>query len=92
MNTLFAILPLAFALGVSSANAATFDGNTCLGDCSGHQAGYDWAEQNDVDDESSCSTPSTSFNEGCASFVEENASTLSGYADDDNEEEEDEDE
>lgn len=77
MNTMFAILPLALVLGIATANAATFDGNTCLGDCSGHQAGYDWAEQNDIDDESSCSTSSASFNEGCESYVEENTATVS---------------
>ncbi|TWC27596.1 MULTISPECIES: hypothetical protein [unclassified Pseudomonas] len=77
MNTMFAIIPLALALGITTVNAATFDGNTCLGDCSGHQAGYDWAEQNDVDDESSCSTPSPSFNQGCESYVEENAASVS---------------
>jgi len=75
MRFIFATLPLALALGITAAHAATFDGNTCLGDCSGHQAGYDWAEQNDVDDESSCSTPSASFNQGCESYVEENAAS-----------------
>lgn len=56
----------------SGAAASTFGGNTCLTDCSGHQAGYDWAEENDIDDEYDCSTPSDSFNEGCQSYVEEN--------------------
>lgn len=83
MNTMYAILPLTLVLGITTANAATFDGNTCLGDCSGHQAGYNWAEQNDIDDESSCSTPSASFNQGCESYVEENAAS-----DDDEDEDE----
>lgn len=82
MNIMFAILPVALAPGVTAANAATFDGNMCLGDCSGHQAGYDWAEQNDVDDESSCSTPSASFNQGCESCVEENAASVIDEEDD----------
>ena len=86
MNTKIAILPLALVLGITTASAATFDGNQCLGDCSGHQAGYDWAEQNGIDDESSCSTPSASFNEGCESYVEENAASTS---DDEEDEEED---
>jgi len=77
---------LASMLGSTTASAATFDGNQCLGDCSGHQAGYNWAEQNDIDDESSCSTPSASFNQGCESYVEENAASVS----DDEEDEEDE--
>lgn len=87
MNTMFAILPFALALGITAASANTFDGNTCLGDCSGHQAGYDWAEHNGVDDESSCSTPSTSFNQGCESYVEENAASVSDEEDDEDEDE-----
>ncbi|WP_226454919.1 hypothetical protein [Pseudomonas sp. AF03-9] len=55
----------------------------------GHDAGYQWAEDNDIDDTSSCSTPSSSFNQGCEDYVEETAPSLSG---DENEYEEDEDE
>lgn len=83
MEMLFAIVLL---LGSASATAATFDGYECTDDCSGHQAGYDWAEQNDVDDESSCSTPSASFNQGCESYVEENAASVSDDEEDDEEE------
>lgn len=75
-------------MGITTVNAATFDGYTCFGDCSGHQAGYDWAEQNDVDDESSCSTPSASFNQGCESYVEESAVSVSDNEEDDEEEDE----
>lgn len=94
MKTLFAVTLLVLALDSTTAIAATFDGNQCLGDCSGHQAGYNWAEQNDVDDESSCSTPSASFNEGCQSYIDENSESSSGTTslndDDDDDEEEDE--
>lgn len=86
MKQALVLLPYVLIFGIATANAATFDGDTCLGDCSGHQAGYDWAEQNGIDDESSCSTPSTSFNQGCESYIEENALTGS----DDDEEDEDE--
>jgi len=85
MKTLYTITLLVSMLGSTTASADTFDGNPCLTDCSGHQAGYNWAEQNDVDDESSCSTPSASFNQGCESYVEENAASVS-----DDEEDEDE--
>jgi opacity protein-like surface antigen len=88
MKMLFAMTLLVSALGSTTATAATFDGYQCKGDCSGHQAGYDWAEQNGIDDESSCNTPSASFNQGCESYVEENAASVS----DDEEDEEDEDE
>ncbi|WP_460929496.1 hypothetical protein [Pseudomonas sp. MC6] len=85
MKMLFATALMASVLGSAPVTSATFDGNTCLGDCSGHQAGYDWAEQNDVDDESSCSTPSPSFNQGCESYVEENAASVSDDEDDEDE-------
>lgn len=88
LNPKLAILPLALALGTTTASAASFDGYPCLTDCSGHQAGYDWAEQNDIDDESSCSTPSSSFNQGCESYVEENTATATAEDDDDEEEDE----
>jgi hypothetical protein len=87
MNTTSLIALLVTILRITTANAATFYGNTCLGDCSGHQAGYDWAEQHDVEDEASCSTPSASFHQGCESYVEESAASVS---DEENDEEEDE--
>ncbi len=42
---------------------------------SGHQAGYDWAEQNGITDESACEeagdhSNSPSFAEGCTEYVE----------------------
>lgn len=53
----------------------------------GHDAGYQWAEDNDIDDTSSCSTPSSSFNEGCEDYVEENAPSLSSDGDEEDEDE-----
>lgn len=67
----------------TSANASAFDGYECSDDCSGHQAGYDWAEQNDIDDEDACDTPSQSFNEGCQSYVEGGSGVYSSSDDDD---------
>lgn len=49
-----------------------FNGYTCTVDCSGHEAGYDWAERKGIDDVSDCGGNSNSFIEGCESFVEEN--------------------
>jgi hypothetical protein len=53
---------------------STFDGYDCTGDCSGHEAGYKWAEEHTIDDESDCdnagnSSNSPSFAEGCKAFV-----------------------
>lgn len=49
----------------------TFMGYDCTIDCSGHEAGYQWAEQNSIDDPDNCDGNSNSFNEGCQSYVEE---------------------
>lgn len=51
----------------------TFHGYSCLTlDCSGHEAGYDWAEENNISDEYGCDGNSNSFNEGCIAYIEEN--------------------
>jgi hypothetical protein len=44
---------------------------------SGHQAGYEWAQEKGIDDEGSCEeagerSNSPSFAEGCKDYVEEN--------------------
>lgn len=51
--------------------AQTFGGYECTEDCSGHKAGYEWAEENGITDESDCSGNSSSFNEGCQAYVED---------------------
>jgi len=50
----------------------TFRGYDCLDDCSGHEAGYQWAEDNDIDDADDCTGNSQSFIEGCEAYVEDN--------------------
>jgi hypothetical protein len=52
----------------------SFAGHECTIDCSGHEAGYRWAEENDIDDEDVCDTAaehsnSPSFGEGCKAYV-----------------------
>lgn len=49
----------------------TFWGYGCTQDCSGHDAGYQWAEERGITDESSCGGNSQSFIEGCQAFIEE---------------------
>ncbi len=49
----------------------TFHGYTCTTDCSGHAAGYRWAQRNDIYDEDGCTGRSRSFIEGCLAYVEE---------------------
>lgn len=65
------LLLLSTLIAAWPAHAQTFNGYECTEDCSGHEAGYEWAQDNDIDDESDCSTASNSFNEGCQSFVDE---------------------
>jgi hypothetical protein len=50
----------------------TFHGDTCKDDCSGHEAGYDWAEDHDITDPDDCGGKSESFIEGCEAYAEEN--------------------
>ncbi len=46
-----------------------FKGYKCEEDCSGHEAGYDWAIANDIRSYSDCVSRSLSFSEGCNSYV-----------------------
>lgn len=43
----------------------------CLDDCSGHEAGFEWAKENAVYDASLCLGDSNSFVEGCKAYAEE---------------------
>lgn len=54
---------------------STFSGYTCTSDCSGHEAGYDWAYENDVCDEYFDGGNSESFAEGVRAYAEENCSS-----------------
>lgn len=41
----------------------------CTGDCSGHNAGFAWAQENNVEDPSGCEeADGDSFKEGCAAY------------------------
>lgn len=49
-----------------------FNGYPCTEDCSGHEAGYEWAGENGIESVDDCGGNSESFIEGCMSYVEEN--------------------
>lgn len=49
-----------------------FHGSPCTSDCSGHEAGYNWAQDHDITDPDDCGGNSDSFIEGCRSYAEEN--------------------
>jgi hypothetical protein len=43
----------------------------CSEDCSGHEAGYEWAEEHDIRDPGDCDGNSQSFVEGCEERAED---------------------
>jgi hypothetical protein len=71
-RVLAAVLALA-ALGSAKLSAQEFHGYLCTQDCSGHEAGYEWAERKGIDSVDDCGGNSNSFIEGCQAYVEENA-------------------
>lgn len=66
-----ALLAIGMLTGFSPAQAQTFNGYGCTIDCSGHEAGYDWAQKKNLNSIYDCSGNSNSFVEGCRSFFEE---------------------
>ena len=51
----------------------TFQGDDCTEDCSGHEAGSEWAAKNEIEDPDQCGGTSWSFEEGCRAYAEEHA-------------------
>lgn len=69
--TKFFLLFLAMSAFATETAAQTFHGDTCTSDCSGHEAGYEWAEEQGITDPESCDGNSNSFIEGCQAWAEE---------------------
>ena len=69
-----AALGLLFAL-FTEASANEFGGYECTDDCSGHAAGYRWAEAHNISNEGDCPLRGNaiSFYEGCLVYVEDAA-------------------
>lgn len=65
------VLALAGLFGSPPLPAQTFHGYTCTEDCSGHEAGYEWAERRGITDPDDCGGRSESFIEGCKAYAEE---------------------
>ena len=78
---------------VSELSGQTFqdvgDTSRCTKDCSGHDAGWQWAQDNEVTDSSDCSG-SGSFEDGCEAYVEELDSRVEAAREDDESEPDDE--
>lgn len=71
---------------ISYTPSPTFNGYPCTSDCSGHEAGYQWAEENSITDPNECSGNSNSFIEGCESYAEDNGVDDSESTNEDSEE------
>jgi hypothetical protein len=61
------------------------DFDNCTQDCSGHEAGFQWAQEHDLTDEDECGGNSDSFIEGCQAFVSERQDVAEEQAQDDSE-------
>ena len=57
---------------VEQSSSGYYKGFECASNCSGHIAGYDWAEEKGIDDPRDCGGNSESFIEGCISYVLDN--------------------
>lgn len=53
-----------------SNQAEYFYGYECEGDCEGHEAGFDWAKENNIQYSTDCTGNSDSFVEGCEAWIE----------------------
>ena len=54
-------------------DAGEYEGDGCTVDCSGHDAGYEWAADHGIEFEDDCGGKSWSFNEGCRAYAREYA-------------------
>ena len=67
---------------VTPPKAQMFRGFECTRDCSGHKAGYKWAEENeDLETMEQCRGNSQSFIEGCKAYMVEQGSTDEDFND-----------
>lgn len=78
------VLPLALLFN-RAANAEDFHDYPCIVDCSGHEAGYNWADRKGINDPTDCGGTSQSFIEGCEAYAKEHS------GDDDDQSNEDDD-
>jgi len=62
----------AYTTPLPTFSGENFHGLPCTDDCSGHEAGYAWAEENEITDPDTCDGNSNSFVEGCIAWAEEN--------------------
>jgi len=61
------------AYETDSSRSLQFHGQSCTVDCSGHEAGYRWAEDHDITDPEDCGGNSQSFIKRCQSYAREHS-------------------
>ena len=67
---------------VSDSSFADYgDTGECTEDCSGHEAGYEWAKDREVEDEVDCSGNSESFIDGCRAYARARESAVEDAVD-----------
>ena len=72
-NAFFLMMVACIGLSPHTVKAQqSFYGYVCTDDCSGHEAGYNWAAENGVTDPTQCGGNSQSFIEGCEAFAIQN--------------------
>jgi hypothetical protein len=74
--------------GSSETDRREFAGYECTVDCSGHEAGYRWAEEHSISDGDDCDAAgehsnSPSFAEGCHAYVDGESDPAEGIDPDD---------
>src|SRR5258706_3565733 len=81
IKLLFLMIALGATIGAQQSKASTFGGYECTNDCSGHAAGYKWAEEHSIAGEEVCPAgDSESFHEGCIVY---NQDPFPGASEDD---------
>lgn len=71
----------------SPAPVQYFSGYPCTINCSGHEAGYKWADKRGIDDPDDCGGNSQSFIEGCEAYAQEHQEQMIEDGDCDDEDE-----
>jgi hypothetical protein len=65
------MIPALLAVSLVAAQGQSFHGMSCTKDCSGHIAGYQWAEKHGITNMGYCGGKSLSFIQGCMIYVKE---------------------
>jgi hypothetical protein len=60
---------LRYVAPIATPTTPTFFEFDCLSDCSGHEAGWDWANERGIEFEYQCGGKSQSFIEGCIAYA-----------------------